>query len=97
MLQGLRHQCDDLDRLDFVDALTLDNAVVDGLPVHIFHHEVVLIARSSDVVGTDDVGMVLLGRRPAFLVEPIDEVLVGRELLRQHLDGDQAVQAQLPG
>ncbi len=53
-----------------------------------FHHDVVRVAFTSDVVGVDDVGMRKTGGGFGFLIEAAHEFLIGGVLLAQDFDGD---------
>ena len=69
----------------------------DGLALDVLHHEVVVPPGLADVDRLDDVGVVELGGRLAFLVEALDELGVLAEPLGQDLDRHGAVEAELLG
>ena len=59
------------------------------------HHDIVFIAFASDVVHVDDVRMRELGRRLRFIIEALDEIVVGGILIAQYLDRNTATQKRI--
>ncbi len=83
--------------LDVVDRqlLLLIDHVLERRARDVLHHEVVEAAFALDAVDRDDVRVVELRRRLRFLLEALDDVLVHRDVGREHLDGDFALERQV--
>lgn len=97
VLDGPGHLDDDVQGVLLGVDLPGGQIVVDGLSVDVLHDEVVVVAGGAHVDGLDDVVVVQAGRGTPFLVESLDEFGVLTQLAGQHLDGHDAVQAQLAG
>jgi hypothetical protein len=61
------------------------------------HHEVIGITRAADVVQHADVRMVERRDGPRLALEPRADFRAGREMLRQHLDGNVAPEPRIAG
>ena len=95
VLECLGDLLDQQQRFAFRNALGGLDAVVHGVAVDILHHEVVMLAGLTHIEGPDDVLVVQLGCRAAFLVEARDEAFVAAVLARQDLDRHQTVKRHL--
>ena len=71
--------------------------LVQALAVDEGHREVVLAVVLADLVDRHDVGMVEVGRRLGFAVEPLHVLVRGELPGEDHLQGDRPVQLDLPG
>ena len=60
-----------------------------------FHHDEIGVAFVTEVVDVDDVGMREPRSRLRLVGEALDEIVVGRELIAQHLDRDAPPQQQV--
>ena len=67
------------------------------LPVHVAHDEVDQAVAFADGMDRNDVGMAQLGRGLRLAGEPLADVLLERQLRRQHLDRDPALEPLVPG
>ena len=66
-------------------------------PVDKLHEEIKDRAVLAEVVNSDDAGVAELGEGPRFASETLGESRILTEFGRQHLEGDEAVEPDLPG
>ena len=95
--QGLGHGQDDLEGDLLVEDLAPFEHVLDRLALDELHDEVVVAGDLAGVDHADDVVVRELGGDLGLAAEPLDEFLVLRQGVEQHLHGDDAVDARLLG
>jgi hypothetical protein len=84
-----------VDRDRFGDRTLLAQDLGEALPVDQLHHDEIRLALAPEVVDVDDVGVRELGDGLRFVGKAPHEVLIGGELIAQHLDGDAPPQEQI--
>jgi hypothetical protein len=98
---GLVRRCERVSDLDadlkgLVEReLAAGEAVREGLPVQILHHEVIGAVLLTDVVECADVRVGQRRDCTRFTLEPLPGGRVVGQLRREHLEGDGAVQARI--
>ena len=97
VLEGARDLHDEAARFERRKFAALPQQRAQGAALDEFHHEVVMPVGLGDVDRLDDVGMIEAGGGAGFLQESLDEDGVLGELAGEHLDGDDAVHADLVG
>ena len=75
-----------------VQSPLLAEQVTQGGAVDVLHDDEVGVVLLAPVVDRDDVGVVEIGGRLGLPAEALDEVVVGRQLGKQHLEGDGPVE-----
>ena len=75
--------------------LLLIEHILERRALDVLHHEVVEAAFTLDAIDGNDVRMVELGRRLRLLLEALDDMLVHRDVGRQHFDRDFALERQV--
>ncbi len=68
-----------------------------GLPLEQFHHQVIDAFMAANVVQSADVCVVQARDGLGFAVEPLPATRIVRQALKQDLDCDHAIQAQVAG
>ena len=92
----LRHLCGVLDRLAGGEPLRVQ-PLAKSRPFQELGDQVRCALVHADVVQREHAGMVQRRGRARFLLEPAQQVLVGRERRRQDLDGDRAYEPGILG
>ena len=77
------------------ESVALGEQLPDARSIDVLHGEVVQAARLAGVQSLDYVYVIELAGRPRFAKKSCDELLVRRESLGKHFDGDDAVHADL--
>jgi hypothetical protein len=87
--QSTGHLANDVHRLEHRNAVGVLQAVGQALPVQVFHHqEHHALGRGPEIGHVDDVGMTDAAGGLGLDQELLDHVLLAREVVVQHLDGD---------
>ena len=93
-VEGRRDLDRDLERL-LERQRALCEPVRQRLAVEVLHDEIRRAGLFADVVQRADVGMIELRDRAGFAVEPLAELRIGGERLREDLDGDRAIEPRV--
>jgi hypothetical protein len=97
LVQRARHLAEDVEGPRRIQRPFARQHLPEVLALHEPHDEEQHPFGLPGVVDRQDVGVVERGRQPGLTQEPLAEVLVGRELRRQHLQRDAAPQMDVFG
>jgi len=95
-VEGVRHLNADVDDLVNLQR-TAGKAVPERLPLHQLHHDEGASVVFSDVVDGADVPVIERGGGPGLHPEPVERLLIARELFGHELDGNRPPQPDVLG